>query len=384
MLEIILKILASAILIVNIGCFHNQHEVFYEQSEDIEGKNIIIFVPGYKGSTLVNNRDEVVWLSANEILFGESSVTIDNEFELTARDLLKKVKILPHLYEIDIYEECLERLENRLSKEEKLILFPYDWRKSNIETSETLLKFLDNLSKQKPKSISIISHSMGGLSVAYLLANSQIDYLDKAVFLGTPFRGTLKAFLDMSRPIEPILFNYRLFNRDSFISFGSAFELFPHPDDSSFYDSNLKNRDIIYNSKNWKDFRWGIYQTDLNADQKSLDITLRNTLLFYNTLDNSETTCPTTRILNLTGSKLSVLSEASFNRMKVRPLPSNASHSYLNQEGDILVSLKSAELPISLRQCKHTEEIIPEIIHDRFCNYDNVINRIFDFLLSDK
>lgn len=85
----------------------------------------------------------------------------------------------------------------------RLILFPYDWRKSNEGTAALLANRLDEASRvwDLPDEITIVAHSMGGLVSRRLLEGG--DYIGRSWFsrikrlitLGTPHFGTPKALL---------------------------------------------------------------------------------------------------------------------------------------------------------------------------------------------
>ncbi|MEK7642551.1 MAG: hypothetical protein AAB392_02020 [Patescibacteria group bacterium] len=105
-----------------------------------------------------------------------------------------------------VYDNLIETLDqNGYSLGTALFTFPYDWKKSNVESGE-LLKQKINEVKQiclglvNPEfscdKVDIVAHSMGGL-VARSYAQS-VDYendIDQLIFLGTPHRGAPKDYL---------------------------------------------------------------------------------------------------------------------------------------------------------------------------------------------
>ena len=257
------------LLFILIIFFFNACSVFSKPSlKELNGKNVIVFVPGYKGSRLVNSSGQTVWLSFGQLLFGSESMAYGSKDNLRVDGVLKEVEVMPYLYSLDIYQDCFDELN--LLENYQVVEFGYDWRESNISTASKFRELVKKIEKAKPKSISVIAHSMGGLSVAYALGYSEPLKIDKIIFLGTLFRGTLKAFLDMNRPNEQLPFDENFMTREDYITFKSAYELLPHPDDVSFSDTSLKNKDTIYNIENWKTNSWGTLMHSNDAKDQSL------------------------------------------------------------------------------------------------------------------
>jgi pimeloyl-ACP methyl ester carboxylesterase len=91
---------------------------------------------------------------------------------------------------------------------------------------------------EKAQSIAIVSHSMGGLVAAYYLAygaqppeSAAVNWygaklIDKAVFFGTPFLGSMIAFRSFDRG-SGLPKSERLLPADAMASFPSMYELLP-------------------------------------------------------------------------------------------------------------------------------------------------------------
>jgi hypothetical protein len=72
---------------------------------------VIVFIPGYKGSKLIDSyTKETVWLNINEILFEEHSLELKKDNPLTVGSIFDRLTLISGLYNIDIYEDCLNSL----------------------------------------------------------------------------------------------------------------------------------------------------------------------------------------------------------------------------------------------------------------------------------
>ena len=104
------------------------------------------------------------------------------------------------------YDDLIATLEaNGYESQKNLFTFPYEWRDSNVETAKLLkTKISDvkekcaaaNLSDTDCSKIDIVAHSMGGLVARqYVQSSDYQNDVDQLIFLGTPHRGSPKAYL---------------------------------------------------------------------------------------------------------------------------------------------------------------------------------------------
>ncbi|MBI2612896.1 alpha/beta hydrolase [Candidatus Kaiserbacteria bacterium] len=96
------------------------------------------------------------------------------------------------------YDDLIATLdENGYTREVDLFTFPYDWRKSNVETA-VLLKEKINQVKDicDCDKVDLVAHSMGGLVARqYVQSDTYENDVDQLIFLGTPHLGAPKAYL---------------------------------------------------------------------------------------------------------------------------------------------------------------------------------------------
>jgi hypothetical protein len=99
---------------------------------------------------------------------------------------------------LHVYDDLVATFAaNGYEKDKTLFEFPYDWRKSNVDTAE-LLK--DKIEEVKAvcscTKVDIIAHSMGGLVTRqYIQSDYYQNDVDQVVFLATPHLGAPKAYL---------------------------------------------------------------------------------------------------------------------------------------------------------------------------------------------
>ena len=112
------------------------------------------------------------------------------------------------------YDDLLETLEaNGYEEDKNLFTFPYEWRDSNMINANLLKDKISDVKQvcQNAKlnnqisqtlgetdcsKVDIVAHSMGGLiSRAYIQSEGYQNDIDQIIFLGTPHKGSPKAYL---------------------------------------------------------------------------------------------------------------------------------------------------------------------------------------------
>jgi len=96
------------------------------------------------------------------------------------------------------YDDLIATLDvNHYTPGVDLFTFPYNWRKSNIETALLLKEKIDEVKEicQCDK-VDLVAHSMGGLVARqYIQSDAYEQDVDQLIFLGTPHLGAPKAYL---------------------------------------------------------------------------------------------------------------------------------------------------------------------------------------------
>lgn len=86
---------------------------------------------------------------------------------------------------------------NGYIENENLFTFPYEWRDSNVFTANLLDDKIEDIkSICMCEKVDVVAHSMGGLVArAYIQSVDYDNDVDQLIFLGTPHRGSPKAYL---------------------------------------------------------------------------------------------------------------------------------------------------------------------------------------------
>jgi pimeloyl-ACP methyl ester carboxylesterase len=287
-----------------------------------KGRPPIIIIPGLTGSELINSRTgEEVWFKArrakdDDIRLPISPVLSRNRDSLVPRDILRSVKLFGFLPETEIYERLIDSLEKRGGYREAnwktatradatdtLFVFPYDWRRDNVESARTLIRQIETLKRrlgQPNMKFNVIAHSMGGLIARYAAMYGDADlparaprptwagarHFGKIFLLGTPNEGSIlsiNALLDgfsyigggLNLPFIQDISRFDVF------TIPSIYQLLPHDGSLLAYDEDLKPFSVdVYDPATWEKYNWAIWQDD-NFTKKFTPAEQRNAKPFF-------------------------------------------------------------------------------------------------------
>jgi pimeloyl-ACP methyl ester carboxylesterase len=274
----------------------------YAQPTPPRGPKVpVIIIPGITGSNLYNKKtNKEAWFKLtrpkdDDIRLPMSPNLAANRDLLETRDIIRSVKIASFLPEIEIYERLIYALETRGGYREAkwdnpgkngfqdtFYVFPYDWRRDNVENARLLIRRIEALKAKLKKpnlKFNIIAHSMGGLISRYAAMYGDADiptgpmqptwngakHLDKVFLLGTPNDGSilaLKALLQgqalaTTLPL-PIL---QSFSRFDAFTIPSIFQLLPTNGGLVVYDENFKPLKLdVYDPNTWDEYDWSIWE----------------------------------------------------------------------------------------------------------------------------
>ncbi len=261
------------------------------------GKRPIVIIPGILGSELVNRHSgEKVWFSLRRSKDDDLKLPVSRNLarskdNLIPGDVLRSVKFLfarrdfygglaKSLQENGGYSEA--SMENPPeSLRDKFFLFPYDWRRDNVETARLLLQRLGALKRatgEKDVKFDIVSHSMGGLIARYaaMYGNRELPagrpkpnwagaaLIHQIHMFGTPNHGSadsLQVLLEGFGAVPGINLPFvRDLSPFEVFTMPALFQLLPHTDTELFYDENLNPLKVdIYDYRTWEKYGWSIY-----------------------------------------------------------------------------------------------------------------------------
>jgi pimeloyl-ACP methyl ester carboxylesterase len=298
----IVLIIAQAIIIPGCGARRTPDlERIFAGARARTGKRPVIVIPGILGSQMVNRRTgEVVWpsllRSSDDNLGLPVSPDLNaNRDHLTASKILETVKLARIAPDVYIYYELLKTLERYGGYREgdwenpppggdrdTFYVFPYDWRRDNVETAQELVRRVGELKRKLGREdlkFNVVAHSMGGLVARYaamyggadLPAEGEIirptwagaDFINKIFMFGTPNEGSAEALttlLEGFSVTEGLRRRVRLLNklpRDEALTIPSIFQLLPHRETARFLDEELRPVEVdLYDPEVWRRYGW--------------------------------------------------------------------------------------------------------------------------------
>lgn len=268
-----------------------------------KGKMPVIIIPGLLGSELVNKEtDETVWFDLgrsknDDLRLPISADLAANRDNLVPRDILRNIKYLRFFPEVEIYQKAATSLEvpgdytegkwdepTENGFQDTYYVFPYDWRRDNVENARLLVNRIDELKRKLKRpdlKFNIIAHSMGGLIARYAAMYGDKDLpsgtrrlvptwagatrINKIFLVGTPNEGSITSLdaLINGYPIGPRGINVPFImdlTRFDMFTIPALFQLLPHGGTVRAFDENLKPLRIdIYNPATWEKYGWAAY-----------------------------------------------------------------------------------------------------------------------------
>ena len=265
------------------------------------GKRPVIVIPGVLGSQIVNRlTGEVVWPSAfrsstDGLSLPTTPDLAGNRDELVASKILETARLARIAPEVYVYHGLLRALEDYGGYREGSIddpppggdsdtfyVFPYDWRRDNVETARLLVRRVETLKLKLGRPdlrFNVVAHSMGGLVARYAAMYGDRDlppagegprpdwaggaFVHKIFMFGTPNEGSTEAFatlLEGYSVTEGLRRRVRLLNklsREDVLTAPSIFQLLPHRQQSRFLDESLRPLSVdLYDPETWRRYGW--------------------------------------------------------------------------------------------------------------------------------
>jgi len=286
----------------------------------------VILIPGLTGSELINPKTrQKVWVKFRSVKGDGLRLPIStdiaaNKDALVAGDIVRSVKagILPRE---DVYGGFINALvakgyrEGRFDDppprgyEDTVYIFPYDWRRDNVENARLLIRKIDELKRKlrRPNlKFDVIGHSMGGLIARYAAMYGDSDLpaagtitptwagtknIERLIIIGTPNEGSPMSLRDLLNGfallgIEVNLPFLQSMSRFDVFTIPAAYELLPAPGTLRAYDENLEPIDIdLYDPGTWTKYGWSVID-DKDFDKEFSPAEQRAAKAFFATMLN--------------------------------------------------------------------------------------------------
>ena len=197
-------------------------------------RDLIVVIPGILGSVLEREGKEVWGLSGQAVI--DNLLSLGRNIQhlalpqgigdqepndgVSVTRLMPDLHMLPGLWTIDGYGQLVNSLKGRFTLNEatmnqpgNLLLFPYDWRLSNVSSAsklaETASRELDRWRKhtRNPEAkLLLICHSMGGLVARWFLeVLGGREITRQLITIGTPYQGSVNALSQLVNGLSVVI-----------------------------------------------------------------------------------------------------------------------------------------------------------------------------------
>lgn len=237
------------------------------------GSPPLVFIHGIKGSILANSHDAVSWLNLWQGL-GLSSPDLSLPLQWNgetpaatqAKDGLRATEPISTVAFQDVYGTFLGWAK---TSGRRFYPFAYDWRRDNLETTDTFVQFLEKIRRENDGSkIQVVAHSMGGL-ITFAALQRRPDLFQSVLFAGVPF-GSSISFLEDMHAGTSTGFNSSILSPKVFFTFASPYCFFPSdPKDSGLIEAN--GTPIMhdwYSADDWARQKLGIFATGAASNEQ--------------------------------------------------------------------------------------------------------------------
>lgn len=258
--------------------------------QEVNGKNVLVLVPGLYGSTLSDEQGKRVFETFTQGLWGSTPMAIHDvdlkiprATALRADGILEGVDIIPGIYSVDAYGKSLRYFQKKYGDHAIVIAFHYDWRRDISIPVKALDELLQSLRKSGAKSISLVGHSLGALISSYYLRYGGqsvdlavedwrgCDIVDSAILAAPAYRGAMSAFKDFARgtALGPSKKQLDATTIGSLITF---YQFLPQADPTLYLDETGKPLDQqILELSNWRKWKLGLFHSTEGLTKETLD-----------------------------------------------------------------------------------------------------------------
>ena len=254
-------------------------------------RKIILFVPGYYGSTLIEkNTSKKRWVNILDFFLSQKGIptsvpgtSIKADADLIPHDVLEYVHIVPPFLKIDSYGNTLKLLREFASKNNMIIEnAPYDWREDFITSIKLIDEKIATLKLTQKDELYVVAHSTGALLISYYLRYGTQDvygahenwyglkFIKKAVLASAPFHGLMVLLRD-TEVGTPKGINKNLMSARDYSSFKSSYMFLPPPGEDLVIDEKTKKpiQLHLHNPETWEKNNWGVFKFIKDHERKA-------------------------------------------------------------------------------------------------------------------
>jgi len=260
----------------------------------------VIVIHGAFGARIRNTQSkEEIWPGSN-LLFGnfdDLALNIDPKTLQPNLGNTEAYALFDKVGNYDFYGKILKTLqhaggyiEGKLGQvnpknTHPYYVFVYDWRQDIAINAAQLDDFIEQIRrdyKNPSLKVDIVAHSMGGLVTRYFMRYGRKDVLSntsfhpdfsggkklrKVILVGTPNLGSISG-------LQYFLTGYSVglgsINSDILATMPGAYQLLPNPERNWMITPAGKKADVkLYNVKTWREFKWSVFDPDVQSRIRS-------------------------------------------------------------------------------------------------------------------
>jgi pimeloyl-ACP methyl ester carboxylesterase len=285
-----------------------------------KSKPPLIIIPGILGSELVNQKtQQKVWpelfpkdrdaltLPLENASYGNGNGNAGDAGDIVATRVIEEADLGRLIPQIGVYAGLLNALEQYAGYKrgdinnpasdgdhDTFYLFPYDWRRDNVEAAQALAVKLGKLRahwQQPGLRFDIIAHSMGGLIARYYAMYGGRDVLseqtpqpdwagaaliNRLILIGSPNAGSFDAFrsiiqgYSVTEANRPRLALFRGLHQRMIFTVPAVYQLLPRNTGAFFFDAKLERLPVdLFDLETWRQWQWSAaFDPDVQKDER--------------------------------------------------------------------------------------------------------------------
>lgn len=286
-------------------------------------KKVVLFVPGYFGSTLVERQSKALrWVRVSDFFSNKWDLAMTESYsdqpvknDLVEGDLLFKVSVIPKVLEIESYDKTIKHLQKFCLENNRVLHWvTYDWRDDFYACVQKIADKIESLSVEG-FSIEVVAHSMGGYLMSYYLRYGRQDFptakenwegcqhIAKLAVVASPLRGVFSLFKHM-REGSDILRNKKLMSSLDYSTFKSTYFFLPHSEHQVGQVMSGKKRDLfpmdLMSVDNFKKYSWGPFDPkhskEISVNEEKFNNLIERAKIFHQLMEAPSTNSPAKKI----------------------------------------------------------------------------------------
>ena len=278
-----------------VGC--GKRHVDALPSRAVDARTVVVLVPGTTGTALIEaDGGRILWGDGRSLMRPRDhgyvlALPLDGEVEpsVVPGDALDRLALGP--LAVQVYgpwkewmaeQGCATGDVREPEAEGCFFVFPYDWRRSNVDAARALGTWLETLAQRRggPLRVVLLAQSNGGLITRYLTKYGQAT-LDEAAagtrrplrdvsllgyaLVGTANGGSIRVLQEMNEGRRNVPLVGRSWPPEVLFTFPGLYEALPIHRRDLFVDVDGEALDVdLYDARVWVEHGWSIFGEDVS------------------------------------------------------------------------------------------------------------------------